>query len=713
MNSRRHPLLFLRSALLLWAAQSFLVSWVLAIGSADGQLQVYQVYCAARAAPARVLLPRRRSRRRRGAPELAEASANYSRYSSATQDDITIDTQQHACRDYAQRDGQPISPLLEYKDEAISGTKRDRAGLNQLLADAALGRFNRLYLYSLSRWARESVIGMPILKRLVNVYKIRVISVTEGFDTAREGWEDQAQNLLAQHERYIKELSKNAFRGQSTNCHRGFCNGDYCFGYTSVPVEGTSNGRRGRRALPRMAYAVDPVTSEWVKRIFHWFVVERRPIRWIVAELNKLGAPKDHRSGDKTQWWHSNVVRLLANRKYIGDWRWGLMKNNRDPESGDLLREERPDDETDKFRRQLPDLRLIDDETFAKAQQILAENRAKYLGGRDEDGQFVEGREAASARCDSHLLSGLVVCGGCGRRFYVGGASARYLVCPGYIQGLCTFRTQLNRALAERLILEQISTRLLADDTWLRELLSQTHAAWAHRQATLPGEIGSLRTALAETERRIAKLLDSLEGEREPDPDIRRRLAERRNERRLQREQLEAAEAKLQQQPTEPTEAWVQEKLSSLAEVLRHATPAARYALEVLIGGSLVVTEVARPGKARRYYRGVLRLTLNATIGQISFGAVADQNAEQRVEEIVIEFRDVAADGAFDAESERVWTLKQSGLRICDIARELNLSRKQVEVRLEHAAQQRSLHDVDQTPTPTDGDNPRSHDNAA
>lgn len=631
----------------------------------------------------RALVRMARPRRRRVAPELNQASASYSRYSSDGQDAITIESQQLACRQRAETDRQPISASLEYKDEAISGATRERAGLNRLLADAERGLFNRLYVLSLSRWSRETGIGMPMLKRLVNVYKIRVISVTEGFDTINEGWEQLAQNLLMQHERYIKELSKNAFRGQATNCDRGYSNGDYCFGYTSEPADGEAVGRRNRRTPIRMIYAIDPVTSEWVKRIFYWFVVERRSIRWIVAELNAQHAPKDHRS-DTPTWWHHNVVRILSNRKYVGDWPWAQAKNMRDPETGDLYREPRPDDEIEKYRRILPELRLIDDETFAQAQQILAENKQKHGGGRDEDGKFVEDREGASTRCDSHLLSGLVRCGGCGRRFYVGGAAARYLVCPGYIQGVCSYKTQLNRARAERLILEQISARLLADEEWVQAVLAQTHAAWSHRQATLPGEIGNLRTALAEIERRIARLVDSVEGEREPDPDIRRRLNERRAERRTLREQLEAAEAKQRQQPTEPTEAWVREKLSSLVEVLHHATPAAHFALEALIGGSIVVTEVSEPGKVRRYYRGLLRLSMGSTIAKLESGV--DASVTQEVEEIVIDFRD-GADHAFDAECERVWALKQSGLRICDIAEEMKLTRTQVNVRLHRAAQ--------------------------
>ena len=377
----------------------------------------------------------RSRRRRRDRPELVEASASYSRYSSDLQHEVSIESQQRDCNDRATRDGQPVAPQLQFKDEAISGTKLERDGLNELLDAAEAGRFNRLYFFSLSRLARESVIGMSLLKRLVNVFKIRVISVSEGFDSAQPGWEVLAQVLFMQHERYIKELSANSFRGQSLNITKNYSNGDYCFGYCGEPIPGTEAGRRGRKALPRMAYAIDPITSVFVRQIFHWFVHERRAIRWIVRRLNELNAPKDHRA-TTPKWTHACVRTVLTSRKYVGDWPWGERKNNRDADTGDVFQELRAPEEAEKYRRQMPELRLIDDETFQKAQEFLAENRRRAAMGRNEDGEFVPGRNGGDNRLGSHLLSGLIVCGTCGRKLHVGGAARKYLVCPAYVQGV-------------------------------------------------------------------------------------------------------------------------------------------------------------------------------------------------------------------------------------------------------------------------------------
>jgi DNA invertase Pin-like site-specific DNA recombinase len=172
--------------------------------------------------------------------------------------------QQRKCREAAARNGHHILPELEFADKAVSGTKLRRAGLDAMLAAATAGRFAGLYFHSLSRLARESVLTMPMLKQLVYVDKVRVISVTEGIDSDRDGWDVMATIFSVLHERYLKHLSDNAFRGQEGTVLAGLCVGDTCFGYTSVPVPGSEQGREGRHAKPRMAYAIDEATAPWV-----------------------------------------------------------------------------------------------------------------------------------------------------------------------------------------------------------------------------------------------------------------------------------------------------------------------------------------------------------------------------------------------------------------------------------------------------------------
>ena len=63
---------------------------------------------------------------------------------------------------------------------------------------------------------------------------------------------------------------------------------------------GSEAGRRGRNAKPRKRVVVREDHARWVRRIFHWFVAERRSPAWIARELTRAGAPKDHRSTTRT-----------------------------------------------------------------------------------------------------------------------------------------------------------------------------------------------------------------------------------------------------------------------------------------------------------------------------------------------------------------------------------------------------------------------------
>ena len=137
---------------------------------------------------------------------------------------------------------------LQFADEAISGTKLNRDGFDRMLQAAEDERFTTLYFFDLSRLARESVITITTLKKLVYVYKVRVVS--EGIDSANEGWFTLATILGLQHEQFLKTLSANVLRGLVGSLLKDLSLGDYCFGYSSVPIEGASLRGKGRNARP-------------------------------------------------------------------------------------------------------------------------------------------------------------------------------------------------------------------------------------------------------------------------------------------------------------------------------------------------------------------------------------------------------------------------------------------------------------------------------
>jgi DNA invertase Pin-like site-specific DNA recombinase len=613
---------------------------------------------------------RRRNRKADADALYQDVAASYARYSSDQQDAKSIDDQQRPCRAKAEGHGKHIPDELQFADEAVSGTKLRRDGFDRMLKAAEEGRFKTLYFFDLSRLARESVITITTLKKLVYVYKVRVVSVSKGIDSANEGWFTLATILGLQHEQYLKTLSANVLRGLVGSLLQDLSLGDYCFGYSSVPIEGAPLRGKGRNARPPKKYVIVEDEAEWVRRIFFWFVRERRSIQWIVRKLNQEKAPKDHRSGTTT-WGRAGVRALLRRIKYIGIWHWGITKNCRDPLTGQIYKELRPEEETQGWIRRFPQLQIVDDETFAEAQRLLDKNEEDCAAFRGDDGKLSGSpKDAAGPR---HLLQGRIRCSECGSAFYVGGARGRYLICPAFRNGLCRCRTMLPRDLAKRLILEEVGRRILSDEPWRRAVHEQALKAWNDFESTVPAELEAAQKQLAAVEHRISRMVDQVEDGLN-DPDVKSRLADRRKE----KEQIARNIAKLRNattsRPPKPTPELIDEQLRNLHQVLSNGTPAAAIALGNLIG-DIVVSEVLRPGRKRPFLRGEFVLRTRTVVDAINGKTASESSndsAEQAAggEKITLDFCE--PDAKYEV-SDRVKELSDQGLANWEIAEKLEL----------------------------------------
>jgi DNA invertase Pin-like site-specific DNA recombinase len=579
--------------------------------------------------------PRTR-RRPQGQGELTRVAASYARFSSDLQDASSIAQQRRKCRDKAAEHGHAIPPALEFADEAVSGTRRDRDGLNAMLAAAHDGQFGTLYFESLSRLAREFVITMPMLKELVYVHHVRVISVTEGIDSASGNWELLAIFRSWMHQEFLKALRSAVLRGQEEAVLHDHSVGDWCLGYGSEPIPGSEAARRGRHPRPRMRYVINEGHAAWVRRIFHWFVQERRPLGWIARELTRQGAPKDHRA-TTPGWHHAYVKKVLRNHKYNGLWPWGKKTNVRNPLTGQLWQEDRPVAETVPWERERPHLRIIDDATFFRAQALLDEYEAKWNAARKERGRLAG--SAPDSGHPRHLLQGLVKCAACGSTFQVSGANGRYLGCAGFLRGLCPCKTRLPRALAERVLLGAISERILTNPGWREAVWEEAQASWRQQQQGGPRERQEAEQALASVNQKIQRLLDVIENGT-ADPEVQDRLAQRRQERLELERRLQGLRQAGEAPPRPPNWEWVEARLRELHEVLIGGGPAAALGLRGLIG-AVVVTEIPRPGRKRKALRGRFTLTRTALARSMSLPEKPLPADQERTEEVTVDFAEL------------------------------------------------------------------------
>jgi len=604
------------------------------------------------------------ARRRSGSiTATSDIAASYSRYSSDLQDESSIDQQQRKCREKAEQLGQTIPSELEFFDEAVSGTKKERNGLSAMMKAAREGRFESVYFDSLSRLARESVISLPMLKEFVYVLRIRVIAVADGIDSNLENWELLANFMSWNHEYYLKGLRASVLRGQEEAVLNDWSAGDWCFGYGSEPIPGTERVRKGRRPKPRMRVLVNEEHAAWVRRIFCWFVEEKREIAWIVRELNRLKAPKDHRA-TTPDWRHDLVRKVLGNEKYIGIWPWGRKTNVRNPLTGQIIQEARPPEEAAKWVRERPQLRLIEDLQFFKAKALLDEFENKYGPVRGEAGRL-RGSVPGQAT-PRHMLQGLFKCR-CGATLQVCGVDGKYLGCPNFKRGLCRSKTYLLREIAEQRLSEAIAQRILAQPVWLDAIAQETQRDWDMSQKDSPSELIEIEKKLQEVARRIQRLLDEIERDPEDkikrDPEDLQEVRDRLRERRKERMQLERRRMELQAtaaapaQP--PTREWIKSKLTMLREVLKTGGADANAAICGLVGGQIIVEEGSTPGRKRKHLIGRFTLSTVSALTAIGLEKAGDDLAAERIEELTVTF---AKDPPWEAVANRVKELVDEGV---------------------------------------------------
>ena len=618
-----------------------------------------------------------------------KVAAIYSRFSSEQQDAKSIDDQERECRQRATQDGFPVPSNNVFADHAVSGTKLRRGGLDLLLGAAKSGQFQVLYFHSLSRLARESVITMPMLKELVYVCRIRVISLTEGLDTDRPGWEIPATFSSLHHEQFVKDLSANVHRGQVGTVMARFSIGDYRLGYSSVPSPSGEVIGRGGNMKPRKVYVIVPEEAEWVRRIFEWYVVERQSLGWIIRELNRMKAPKDHRSSTAT-WMRAPVIKILRSPKYIGLWPWGRLKNQRNPLTGKVSQEERTEEEASPWLRAFPELRIIEDEQYYRAQKLLDESNENCKIVRDSKGRL-KGSTGKHSH-GQHLLASVVQCARCSSKLYVGGSNGDYLFCPGARDGICECKTQLRRDRAEQFLLNAIGERVLGNPAWQVAVYQSLLKSWRQNLVARPDEERELQKLIDDLDRGIQRLVDSIEQSDEPDPEVTKRLSERRRERNelvLRQRQMAKPPAVLQ---TEPTREWCDQQLVKLGEVLHSTNPAAVEAFRDLLDGPIIVEEVPVADRKRRYWQGTFVLRLGRVAAVMVPGLRNDvenvANESELVETVTLDFR---APTKTEQQGDIAWPMWEAGHQCQEIANKLGVSVQRVTAIIKAAAKKRGI----------------------
>ena len=188
-------------------------------------------------------------------------AAIYARFSSALQNDRSIDDQVSVGRDHARHlDAEVVQVFSDY---ALTGATRDRPSLNDLLAGARAEAFDVVIAESLDRLSRDQEDVAHIFKRLAYA-GVAIDTIVEGrISELHIGLKGTMAAL------FLKDLAQKVRRGQRGRAEAGFAPGGLAYGYRVVREIGP-NGElvRGKREIDeltsvRLPWCVGYSRSMW------------------------------------------------------------------------------------------------------------------------------------------------------------------------------------------------------------------------------------------------------------------------------------------------------------------------------------------------------------------------------------------------------------------------------------------------------------------
>lgn len=525
-------------------------------------------------------------------------AAIYARYSSENQRPESIEDQIGACRRLAKERSFVVLDDHIYSDKAQSGARKDRPGLNSLIAAAPNGGFDAVLVDDLSRLARDNHLMLSVIAEL-HFEGIRVISVADGLDS-----DDEEATLGIQvrgifNELQLRDLRKKTLRGQMGQKERGFFVGERTFGYCSVPVGEMRMDKKGRPRPDGYSMEIEPREAATVLRIFKAYAGGASLLA-IARKLNTDGVVGQIRSAKG--WSPSTVSRMLDNEKYRGRWVWNRSESRRDPRTGRRRRFEKPESEW--IVREDEALRIVPKELWEAVRERRQEMKRTWPGGKGKRG-FSAGQKSSERHFPTHLLSGAMACGSCGGTIgQVSGKGGGYYGCLRAARGGCENKIRIRRKLAEKVILEAVRERI-SDPEQIRRILEGVEKEVRRLRSDAPEAIRLKESELVIEERRLANFLDFV-GEGRGSRALAEALVATERKVEALREEVEALRASQEKVFRPPPIEWIRERVTELQSTLELRIPRSALILRDLLGP--IKLEPVEPDIGRPYYRATTSL---------------------------------------------------------------------------------------------------------
>lgn len=303
----------------------------------------------------------------------------YCRVSTDKEDQLnSLETQKEFFLEYTKRTGDNLIKL--YADEGISGTKiKNRKEFQRMLADAEKGLFDMVVVKDISRFARNTV------DLLQSVRKLKSLGIETQFLTANMTSMGNSEFVLTIFGALAQEESANTSK--------------------RIKFGKKMNAEKGR--VPNIVYGYDKTIGDYfnlsineeeakvIRQMYKWYTEEGFGGAKIANMLNERGI-KTKRGNN---WSQNSVCRILTNEIYTGK-----IINGKEEVADFLTGQRKEKDESEWLVSIRPELRIIEDETFDRAQDILK--------GRHDSFKMTHERQS-----NKHLFSTLIKCKDCGWSF--------------------------------------------------------------------------------------------------------------------------------------------------------------------------------------------------------------------------------------------------------------------------------------------------------
>jgi DNA invertase Pin-like site-specific DNA recombinase len=398
----------------------------------------------------------------------------YARYSTSLQSGASIEDQVRICRERADREGWDVAGVFD--DAAISGSVRQRPGLNALLRELAAG--DVVLSESIDRLSRDLEDMAAIFKR-VRFFGARIVTLAEGdvgiLHTGLKG-------TMAQL--YREDLADKTRRGQTGRVLAGFNPGGRAYGYRRIC-------RFNERGEPVAGLReIDEDEAAIVRRIFAEFVDGRSP-RAIARRLNAESIPGPSGGAWSASSINGDRVRgngILQNDLYRGELVFNRTRRFQDPETRKKRIRVRPREEW--VIRPAPELRIVSDDLW----EAVSARRARF-----------DGTALLQQRRPKRLLSGLVKCGCCSGSYIVIGPEK--WGCGSHRQrGTCPNGRTIQTHMLERRVLDCLTNDLLSPEA-VRAVELEYHRAAHARSLERAKERRQAERRLEAARTRVERLL--------------------------------------------------------------------------------------------------------------------------------------------------------------------------------------------------------------